>query len=324
MLVLLFTLVSGIAVQPAWAEDLTTTDTTQAITAPAPQKAPVIRKGLTAIEDPEQPAAPVDTQTVVPTKDLSKLDSIKTSDTTNLLGAHKSTIDSIRFSVFAQTGISFLGFDDRTRFAEALDTLYIDYLSDALNSKDSARVKKQNYQNVNFCFPIYGGLDFRLSQVHHIAIGAGYIYDRESVIITDRNSDPHEIFYVLQAVPLFVEWKIGISPRLISLDERQRFSATLRYWWLLSGTEIYSNWGAAKAKSDKAGQGWGFALGYQLLEWKRVRIFGDLGFSILKVSSDDPWSAVVPDYSEEGAGKAKWELGGIQLNLRASLGLLKD
>lgn len=319
MIFALFLLLPLFGLQSASAADLSAIDSVKPqINEPAPK----IRQGLTPLESTDTvPLA----KTVKQVPD-SLLKSPKTSklDTTNLMGKKEVTRDSVRFSIFAQTGVSFLSFGERGRFAQALDTMYRDYLGDALNPKDSARVKKQNFQNVNFCFPVYGGVEFRLGQSHHIALGSGIIYDKETVILTDRNSNPHEVYYVIQAFPLFLEWRIGISPRLITLDGHERFSASLRYWWLLGGTEIYSNWGAIKANRDWTGQGWGFSLGYQLLEWKRIRIHGDLGFAVLQATSDSPWSQVVPDYSNKAPRKASWELGGIQLNLRANLGLFKD
>lgn len=305
-----------LAAPTVWAADLGSIDT--ATPAPTQTQSPVIRQGLTAINEPDS------TPAAQPLPDsLLRAPQPKAADTTSLMGKKTVLIDSVRLSLFIQSGVSFLGFEDRDRFAQALDTMYLDYLGEALNPKDSARVKKQSFQNVNFCFPVYAGLEVMLAQGHHIALGAGYIYDKETVVLTDRLSRPHEVYYVLQAIPLFVEWRIGITPRLITLDGHERFSAMIRYWWLLSGTEIYSAWGTAKANTNVYGSGWGLALGYQLLEWKRIRIYGDLGFAVLRATSDDPWSQVVPDYSETKSAKAKWELGGIQLNLRANLGILK-
>jgi hypothetical protein len=233
--------------------------------------------------------------------------------------------DSVRIGAFFQTGVAFIGFKDRSRFVRQLDSSRVDFLAQALTLEDSANVKAQAYQMVNFCFPVAAGLDLMLSQNHHIALGAGYIYDREAVVLTDLNSNPHEFFYTLQGFPLFLEWRIGISPRLMTLDGKSRFAASLRWWWLLSGSEIYSSWGVLEAKPNPLGSGWSVSLGYQILEWKNIRIQGDLGYSSISSSSRYPWSKVVPstDPTENPNALANWSMGGLQLNLRATVGVLK-
>jgi len=232
--------------------------------------------------------------------------------------------DSTRLAIFVQTGVAFLGFSDRTRFENALDTVYADYMSKALTLKDSANVKRQLFQKVNFCFPAYAGISLMLSENQHVAAGLGYIYDREAVVITDKASNPNEFFYVIQAMPLFLEWRVGISPRLISLDNAPRFSASFRYYWLLAGTEVYSNSGDIKSKPELLGNGWSFSLGYQLLEWKRIRLFGDLGVSSITANSNSAWTPVVINSVGTSTPEhASWDLGGFELGLRAEFGVLK-
>ncbi|HSQ41378.1 MAG TPA: hypothetical protein VLM37_03765 [Fibrobacteraceae bacterium] len=240
-------------------------------------------------------------------------------------GPAGSSLDSSRLSVFFQLGAAFLGFEDRDRFTRQLDSDYVDYKSEAIDSTDSANVVKQAYQTVNFCFPFSGGLDLTLSENHHLALGSGFIYDREAVVLTDRNADPHEFYYVLQGVPLFLEWRILISPRLMTLEGHDRFSASFRWWWFLPGTEIYSSWGKIKAQPDWTGAGWSFSLGYELFEWKGIHISADLGYSSLEVKSHSRWSKLVPttDDDEDTTAHAAWSLGGFQMNFRASFALLR-
>jgi len=242
----------------------------------------------------------------------------------SIVTAEKPKLDSISVGIFAQSGVTFLAFASRNRFEYALDTLFQEYLSQAVAAKDSLLVKKQALQKVNFCFPLFAGLDVMITQNNHVALGAGYIYDREAAIIVDHNSNPHEFFYTLQAVPMFLEWRIGISPRLITLDGIERFSATVRWWWLLSGTEIYSNLGEIRNSPQFQGNGWSVSLGYQILEWKQLRLYGDLGYASLQAKSNHPWTNVVsPSDSLSNPDHAAWGLGGIQLNLRATFGIHK-
>ena len=275
-----------------------------------------LREGLTAIHDPQDSLRP------------APLDSVK--DSTKNRPPQKNavvvnTIDSVRLGFFVQAGVNFLQFGDRTRFATALDTIYQEYMAQALDSLDSTLVKKQLFQKVNFCFPIYTGLDWRINQSNHLGLGVGFLYDRESVILTDRNSSAHQIYYVVQSMPVFLEWRIGISPHLMTLEGKQRFSATVRWWWLPTLTEVYSTWGSLSAKTSPWGNGWSASLGYQIIEWKGLRVSADLGYSSLSVDGNAPWSKVLP-YSDTSAHpqNASWDLGGIQMNFRVTYGLLKQ
>lgn len=217
--------------------------------------------------------------------------------------------------IFVQPGVQFLGFEDRERYQTVLDTLYARYRSAA--GKDSAKVTKQDFQKVNFCFPVSAGLQWRFNETHAVAAGVGYFHNRESVVLSESDGELHEFYYALQGVPAYLEYRLGISHNLLTLRNQDQFSILARWYWFLPGTEIYSSWGSIPARSDWLGNGWGVSLGYHLFSWKRLSIFSDLGFTSLRVDSDSPWSDVVPDTTGR---KASWELGGIQLQFRASFG----
>lgn len=226
--------------------------------------------------------------------------------------------DSSGLALFVQPSVQFLGFDDRERFQGELDSIYIDYRSAA--GEDSAKVKKQDFQKVNFCFPLYAGLSYAISPRQAVALGAGYFYDREAVVLSDASGDLHELTYTLQGLPAFVEYRLGISPELVSLKEKSQFSLIARWYWFLPGTEIWSTWGHVRAIPEPLGSGWGLSLGYHVGSWRRFSLFGDLGFTSLSVKSHSPWSDLVPTTD---VGKAAWDLGGIQLQLRASFDPLR-
>ncbi|MDR1759112.1 MAG: hypothetical protein LBR60_01140 [Fibrobacter sp.] len=227
--------------------------------------------------------------------------------------------DRFRFSVFVQPGISFLGFGDRDKFQNALDTLYYKYKAEALTAAESLQVTKQDFQKVNFAFPVSFGIQFQPFDDHFISAGAGYLYDNESVIISDRKNKNHNYHYTLQGIPFFLEYRLGISPNLISISNQSLFSIAVRWYWMLPGTEIYSSWGQLKGKSDFKGNGFGISLGYLITSWKNFSIFGDLGYSSITIKSDEPFSKVVPDTSTK---KASWSLGGIQLQIRVAFGVI--
>lgn len=217
------------------------------------------------------------------------------------------------FSAFVQPGVQFLGFDDRSRFQTAIDTIYANYRAAA--GEDSAKVTKQDFQKVNFAFPVYAGLQWRIDSTHSFALAAGWFHNREAVVISEVTGDLHEYYYVLQGFPLYAEYRMAISPKLISLSDHSDFSILLRWYWFLPGTEIYSSWGRVGAESDWKGNGWGLSLGYHIGTWKYFSVFGDMGFTSVSVRSNDTWNQVVPDTT---SSRARWDLGGIQLQLRTS------
>ena len=226
--------------------------------------------------------------------------------------------DNSRIALFLQPGISFLGFDQREYFQDAIDTIYHEFLSQALDKRDTANVAKQDFQKVNFCFPIYAGLQFQLRQDNFLSVGAGYIYDNESVVLSDQNSRSHNYSYTLQGFPLFLEYRFAIPLNLMSLSNESLFSVALRWYWVLPHTEIYTSWGSLSAETPYYGAGFGISIGYLLFNWKSLYVFGDLGYSSISVKSKKQYADIVPDGPEE---KAKWNIGGIQLQIRVSLGV---
>ena len=230
----------------------------------------------------------------------------------------KSNIhDNSRIALFLQPGISFLSFDQREYFQDAIDTIHHEFLTQALDKRDSANVAKQDFQKVNFCFPLYGGLQFQLRQDHFLSVGVGYIYDNESVVLVDQNNRSHNYSYTIQGIPLFLEYRFAIPVNLMSLSDESLFSFSLRWYWVLPDTEIYTSWGKLAAETPYYGAGFGFSIGYLLFNWKNLYVFGDLGYSSISVKSKKQYADIVPDGPEE---KAKWNIGGIQLQIRVSFG----
>ena len=194
--------------------------------------------------------------------------------------------DNSRISIFLQPAISFLSFEEREYFQDAIDTIYQEFRANALTEEESLSVAKQNFQKVNFCFPITGGLQFQVRQDHFLIAGIGFIYDDESVVLT--------------------------------LSDGGLFSVALRWYWTLPGTEIYSSWGKIDADNSLLGAGFGFSVGYLIASWKGLNVFGDIGFSSIKVKSKGSFADIVPEGSTE---KAKWDIGGLQLQIRVSFGV---
>lgn len=226
--------------------------------------------------------------------------------------------DNSRIALFLQPGISFLSFDQREYFQDAIDTIHNEFLVQALDKKDSANVAKQDFQKVNFCFPLYAGLQFQPRQDHFVSVGAGYIYDNESVVLVDQNNRTHNYSYTIQGFPLFLEYRFAISSNLMTLAGESLFSIALRWYWTLPHTEIYTSWGKLAAETPYYGAGFGLSVGYLLFNWRSMYVFGDLGYSSISVKSKKQYADIVPDGPEE---KAKWNIGGIQVQIRVSFGV---
>ncbi len=229
------------------------------------------------------------------------------------------TDDRSFLSFFIQPSISFLSFDSRDKFQAEVDTVYRRFRAEALTEAESSYVSKQDFQKVNFCFPITAGLQLQWRSGHFVSAGFGYIYDNESVVVTDRRDKIHNYSYTLQGFPLYLEYRIAIPENLISISNASLFSVSLRWYWMLPGTEIYSSWGHLDANESLLGNGFGISLGYLVTTWKNIHIYGDIGYSRIIVRSDEPFSKVVPDSDTD---KAKWDLGGLQLQFRFSLGVI--
>ena len=163
--------------------------------------------------------------------------------------------DNSRIALFLQPGISFLSFDQREYFQDAIDTIYHEFLTQALDKRDTQNVAKQDFQKVNFCFPLYAGLQFQLRQDHFLSLGAGFIYDNESVVLTDQNNRSHNYNYTIQGFPLFLEYRFAIPVNLMTLSNESLFSISLRWYWTLPHTEIYTSWGKLSAETPYYGAG---------------------------------------------------------------------
>lgn len=229
------------------------------------------------------------------------------------------TEDRSILSFFIQPSISFLSFDSRDKFQAEVDTVYKRFRAEALTEAESSYVSKQDFQKVNFSFPITAGLQLQWRSGHFVSAGFGYIYDNESIVVTDRKDKIHNYSYTLQGFPLYLEYRIAIPENLISISNASLFSVSLRWYWMLPGTEIYSSWGHLDANESLLGNGFGISLGYLVTTWKNIHIYGDIGYSRIIVRADEPFSKVVPD---SDTGKAKWDLGGLQLQFRFSLGVI--
>ena len=227
--------------------------------------------------------------------------------------------DRAKLSIFGQASISFLDFEERSYFQNAIDTIYADFRSQAVNAEESLYVAKQNFQKVNFCFPIMGGIQYQLMDDHFLSAGIGFIYDNESVVLTDRKNKAHNYNYTIQGVPLFLEYRLAIPKNLITLSNGGLFSIAVRWYWTLPGTEIYTTWGKLEAENKPWGAGFGISLGYLIASWNGINIYGDIGYSSISVESKESFADIVPDGPTE---KAKWNIGGLQLQVRASFGII--
>lgn len=226
--------------------------------------------------------------------------------------------DNSRISIFLQPAISFLGFDERSYFQDAIDTIYNEFLVQSLDKTDSTNVAKQDFQKVNFCFPVSAGLQFQVFQDHFLSAGVSFIYDNESVVITDRQSHTHNYSYTIQGIPLFLEYRFAIPTNLMNISNESLLSVAFRWYWAMPHTEIYSSWGKASAETKPLGAGFGFSVGYLITQWKNLNIFGDVGYSSIKVKSKTKFKSIVPEGPNE---KTSWDIGGLQLQIRVSFGV---
>lgn len=233
-------------------------------------------------------------------------------------GDNSNRHDNSHISLFVQPAISFLSFEEREYFQDAIDTIYQEFRAQALDEKESLSVAKQDFQKVNFCFPLSGGLQVQLGQDHFISAGVSFIYDNESIVLSDQRSRSHNYSYTIQGVPLFLEYRFAIPTTLMTLTNESLFSVAFRWYWALPGTEIYTTWGSLKAKTPWYGSGFGLSVGYLLANWKFINIYGDIGFSSISVESRKTYADIVPDGPEE---KASWNIGGLQLQIRVSFGV---
>ena len=225
--------------------------------------------------------------------------------------------DNSILSVFVQPSISFLSFEERKYFQEAIDTIYYGFRANAVTYAETLNVAKQDFQKVNFCFPVTAGIQWQFLEDHFLSTGIGFIYDNESVVLTDRRSGTHSYEYTLQGVPLFLEYRFALPKNFITLSTGGLFSVAVRWYWVLPGTEIYTTWGYLGAKTPIYGAGFGLSVGYLFATWKNFKLYGDIGFNSISVESEKRFSDIVPNGPKE---KAKWNLGGIQLQIRGTFG----
>ena len=240
---------------------------------------------------------------------------------TTMAAEETSTRDRSKLSIFLQPAVSFLDFPEREYFQDAIDTLYYSFKEDALTESESLNVAKQDFQKVNFCFPITAGIQYQIFPDNFVSLGVSFIYDNESVVLTDRKNRSHNYSYTIQGMPLFLEYRLGIPRNLMTLSGESLFSIAVRWYWVLPGTEIYTTWGQLEADTPLLGAGFGVGIGYLIANWKNFNIYGDIGFSSIKVESSKMYSDIVPDGPEK---KAKWNIGGLMMQVRIGFGLWNE
>jgi len=208
---------------------------------------------------------------------------------------------------FVSAGVHFINFEDRSTFQNLLNAEYNKYTNDFIaDSAGYISPIKQDFEAVNLTFPISAGIIWQFSDVHSLGLGLSFLYDNESVVITDKKNNSHNYKYTLQAYPLFAEYRLLISPNLLSLKDNDYFSLFLRYYWLLPPTKVSSSWGNAKADFEPLGNGYGIFLGYRFVEWKGLSVFGEMGLLSIDAKS-----------STEDGILSSWNLGGISILIRA-------
>jgi len=210
---------------------------------------------------------------------------------------------------FVSVGAHFITFKERSKFQTLLISEFKEYDDDYKKYKDSGNYSppvKQDFEIVNLTFPISAGIMWQFSDVHSLGLGVGFLYNTESVILTDKDDKIHNFEYTIQAFPAFAEYRLLISPKLISLKDNDYFSLFLRYYWLLPPTKVKSSWGNARADFEPKGNGYGIFLGYRFWEWMGLSIFGEMGLTSLDAKS-----------SSEDRILDSWNLGGISILIRA-------
>jgi len=239
----------------------------------------------------------------LPQDSLPKDTALAPNDTTNA--------DTVKIKrglrLFASAGVQLIDFKERSKFQGYLDEQFAEYLDDY--KKDSAghvKPQKQDFQTVNLAFPITAGIIWQFNNIHAIGLGAGFLYDKESIIIKDKQSNFRNLSYTLLAFPLFVEYRLGISQNLISIKDVDYFSVLMRYYWMLPNAKISSSWDNAEANFEPLGNGFGVFLTYCFSKWERVEIWGEMGYLNTDVKSNDEKSAL-----------DSWNLGGISIQVRA-------
>ena len=208
---------------------------------------------------------------------------------------------------FVSVGAQFINFNDRAKFQGFLDEQYAEYYEEYNPNEGYPIPQKQDFQKVNLAFPITAGVFWQFNDNHSLGLGGGFMYNNESVILTDKFGENYNFKYALQAFPVFAEYRLQISPDLLSLQNGDYFSVFLRYYWMLPGTEIYSSWGQAKSCFELAGNGYGAFLGYRFSEWEGFSFWGEMGYLSLDVKS-----------KSENALLNSWNLGGISLLIRVT------
>jgi len=263
--------------------------------------------GIAFSQDSSFVLLPQDTVSVV--KDSVVKDSVveKTLDTTSIdtafsaLPIDTASTDSAKIKpglrFFVSAGLQFINFKEGSKFQALLNAEYEKYDYPPL---------RQDFETVNLAFPISAGIIWQFSDVHSLGLGIIFLYDNESVVLTDRQDETHNFKYTLRAFPIFAEYRLLISPKLITLKNNDYFSLFLRYYWLLPHTEINSSWGSAKADFEPLGNGYGIFLGYRFWEWEGLSVFGEMGYLSLDAKS-----------STKNGILNSWNLGGITVLVRA-------
>ena len=253
----------------------------------------------------------LDTTSIDTTFKASPVDTTVNDTTLKAAPTDTAATDSAKIKpglhFFVSTGAQFITFKKRSTFQNLLISKYNEYVKDyKADTIGHTPPIKQDFEIVNLVFPISAGIIWQFSDVHSLGLGAGFLYNSESVILTDKENKIHNFKYTIKALPVFAEYRLLISPNLISLRDNDYFSLFLRYYWLFPPTEITSSWGKAKADFEPLGNGYGIFFGYRFWEWSSLSIFGEMGLLSIDAKS-----------SSKDRILDSWNLGGISILIRA-------
>ena len=227
----------------------------------------------------------------------------------------KDSLYESPWSVVGELGYYFINFGDRYRMENEYDyELNILRQAADADSTSSGLEKAQEFEKVNFAFPVTLAFRYHPDTSYSLGVGMKYFGHTQEAILKDKDTNNIPIEYSLDAYTVFIEYRSLVSQELITLRNGVRFSYGIKYYWAMPFSHVAFSDKKIYSEFDPMGNGFSFHLGYTIRWFGRYQFNGELEYSRVNMQGEFPWSSILK--SESGSSeKASWGVGGIGFHL---------
>jgi hypothetical protein len=174
----------------------------------------------------------------------------------------------------------------------------------------------QPFEEAHLSFPVGIQAVYPLGPWFDAVAMARFSWYKQNAVLahTDQNKSPAgQEWYAVQSTLGGAGLRFYVPPALLSVTGSLGLYTQFLWLWNLGGSELYTQYGSARARLDPGGAGFELLFGLQQALTGHWQVAGALGFVKQDYVSDRDWSALL--HSAAPTGNARWGSSSLQANL---------